>query len=347
MQMETHSRVRICFLFMKIKKALTFRASSIGDCLMGKYFLENIHARYPGARLGIVVASRAEMIRDLFTAHPWLEIIEVNRRNPLSIFRLLWSWSGSDVVLTQYAGKAGGRFGLASKFVAHLLARRGGLVGFSDASSWNKYLYDAVLSFERDMAPAKLERQALTKLNIPVALRVPTLSFLPQTSVFERLAVESGRYAIVHLFAGNTGRGLSPKNQRALVSALRERSPGTTLLLSGGKLDREQAERTARGMSDVRVIAGDTSLQDMMELITSANEVVSVDTGMAHITAHLRKPLVVLATCLGLHWWKKEQYGQQAQIQLFTHVEPNGHTFKEYPDCINNVDMQEVARTAL
>ncbi|MEK7114207.1 MAG: hypothetical protein AAB850_01520, partial [Patescibacteria group bacterium] len=103
---------------MEIKKALTFRASSIGDCLMGKYLLENIHAAYPHARLGIVVASRAEMIRDLFAAYPWLEVIEANRRNPVSLFSLWKKYHESDLVVTQYAGKLGGKFGLASKLFA-------------------------------------------------------------------------------------------------------------------------------------------------------------------------------------------------------------------------------------
>lgn len=327
--------------------ALTFRASSIGDCLMGKYFLENVHAAYPEARCAIVVGSHGAMIRDLFSAYPWLEVIEANRRNPSSVLSLLYSWRGSDIVLTQYAGKADGRFSLASKFVARILARRGGLVGFTDAFLWNRYLYDVVISFDRNTAPAELERHALAKLNIPIALSVPTLSFFPQTSVFKRLAVEPGRHVIVHLFAGNTGRGLSPENQRALVGALHEKFPDITLLLSGGKQNRAKAEEISAGISDVRVIAGETSLQDMMELISSAIEVVSVDTGIAHITAQLQRPLVVLATCVGLHWWKEEQYGPQASIRLFTHAEPNGHTFKEYPDCINGVDMQEVAQAAL
>jgi len=331
---------------MEVKKAITFRASSIGDCLMGKYFLENVHAAYPLAQCAIVVSSRGAMIRDLFVAYSWLEVIEVNRRKPLGVLHLLYAWLGSDVVLTQYAGKAGGRFSFASKIVARILTKRGSLIGFADSSPWNKYIYDRVLSFARDTAPAELERQALIKLNIPVATPVPTLSFLHQKSVFERLAIKYERYAIVHLFAGNAGRGLSPENHRALVGALHEKLPGITLLLSGGESNRVQAGEAARGMSDVRVIAGDTSLQEMMELIASATVVISVDTGIAHITAHLRKPLVVLASCLGLHWWKEEQYDRQAPVRLFTHVEPNGHVFKEYPDCINGVDMKEVALTA-
>ncbi len=329
---------------MEIKKALTFRASSIGDCLMGKYFLENIHVAYPGSRCAIIVGSRGAMIRDLFAAYPWLEVIEVNRRNPVSVLRLLWLWRGSDIVLTQYAGKIGGRFSLASKFVARLLASRGSLIGFTDTSSWNRYLYDKILIFEKNIAPAVLERQALIELSVPIAVPTPTLSFLPQEAVLKRIAVAPGRYMVVHLFASNMGRGLSPENRRVLVNNLHAQFPSMILLISGGKQDRVQAEEVASGIPNVYVIAGDASLQDMMQIISSATGVISVDTGIAHMAAQLHKPLVVLASCLGLHWWKEEQYGKNEFFKLFTHVEPGGHTFKDYPDCINEIDMKDSSR---
>ena len=63
-----------------VKKALTFRASSIGDALMGKYFLENIHKEFPEAICGLLVGSRGKMLRELFSAYPWLEVWEVNRK---------------------------------------------------------------------------------------------------------------------------------------------------------------------------------------------------------------------------------------------------------------------------
>ncbi len=331
---------------MKIKKAVTFRASSIGDCLMGKYFLENVHAAYPKAKCAMVVGSRSAMIRDLCVAYPWLEIIEVNRRNPVSIMRLLWQWWNSDLVLTQYAGKEGGRFSLASKYIGRLLACRGGFIGFADTFPWNKYLYDKILQFSRNAAPAMLERQALSELTIPIAFPTPSLSFSQDTSLLQRIGVQSGRYAVVHLFAGNKGRGLAPKNQRALLSAFHEQLPGLTLLVSGGEQDEVQAEEVCKGIPDTRNIAGGTSLQEMLQIIDSAAGVVSVDTGMAHIAAQLKKPLIVLCSCLGLHWWQEEQYGRKTSLQIFTFTEPNGHVFKEYPDCLNNIDMKNAARAA-
>lgn len=330
---------------MEIKKALTFRASSIGDCLMGKYLLENIRTKFPKARLGIVVASRAGMIRDLFAAYPWLEVIEANRRNPSSLWSLWRNFHGSDLVVTQYAGKMGGSFGLASKLFARVLAKKRGFIGFTDASSWNMFLYDKLVPMRHDIAPAELERMTLHITSIPIAFGHPMMQYIPIPNVTERFESVSGNYIVVHLFAGNVGRGLSPDKKRELLVALAKKLPDIRLVISGGVTDREEALMVARTLP-ATVIAGEATLQELMNLIMKSRGVVSVDTGIAHMAAQLGKPLIVLATCVGLHWWKKEQYGADAPVRLFTYHETQGHVAKDFPDCINTIDMQEVARTA-
>ena len=332
---------------MTVSKALTFRASSIGDCLMGKYLLENIHANSPEARLGIVVASRGAMLRDVFAAYPWLEIIEVNRRSPRALASLLKDFYGSDVVVTQYAGKQGGRFGFASKLSARILARRGGLIGFTDASRFNSVLYDKLIPHALTAAPAALEREALRAAGIPIEYEHPAMQCVSMPHVLEKFGL-SKNYVVVHLFAGNKGRGLSPEKKRELLTRLAEKLPDTRLVISGGAADREEALAAAQNLP-ATVIAGDASLQELMNLIRASRGVVSVDTGVAHITAQFGKPLIVLATCLGLHWWGKEQYGTDAPISLLTCAGlcATGHLYKTYPDCLNTIDMEEFARKVL
>src|SRR5579859_4479491 len=107
-----------------IRKALTFRASSLGDCLMGVYFLQQVRAQYPDAHCAIVVASRGAMVRDLGAAYPWIEVYEANRRSPRTLLRLARRFWRSDLVTTQYTG---GTFPLVGKIFARMLARRGAL----------------------------------------------------------------------------------------------------------------------------------------------------------------------------------------------------------------------------
>ena len=329
---------------MEIKKALTFRASSIGDCLMGKYLLENIHAAFPQARLGIVVAGRAAMIRDLFAAYPWLEVIEANRRTPRALLSLWRDFQGSDLVVTQYAGKQGGTFGLASKLVARLLAKRGGLVGFNDTSKVNRFLYDRLVPVNSDIAVAEHARGALRAVGIQISLPFPALQYVEDSNVLATFKLEAGKCIVVHLFAGNKSRGLSSDKKRELLIALNKKFLDIRLVISGGAADREEAIRIAAGVP-ATVIAGEATLQDMMNLIAESRAVVSVDTGIAHIAAQLGKPLIVMSTCLGRNWWFPEQYGKDAPIHILSRGDlcAAGHVYKEYPDCMNEIDMNEVA----
>jgi ADP-heptose:LPS heptosyltransferase len=325
-----------------ITKALTFRAASIGDCLMGKYMLDNIHAHYPDARLGIVVSTRAGMIRDLLSAYPYIEVIEANRRSPQSLWRLWRRWRGSDVVVTQYAGKAGGRFGAASKLFARLLGTT--LVGFTDTAWFNKFLYDILLPFDPAVSPAEHERRALRAAGFEVPLPYPVLQVSPGQGALAAFGVEAGRYAVVHLFSGSTKRGLSADKKRALIAALRTALPNLQLLVTGGTADKAEAEHAAAG-SGARVIAGEASLVHMQELVAHSALVVSLDTGMAHIAAQLGRPLVVLSTCLGLFWWGSDQYGAGVPAALVTnpvHTEA-GHAYVDYPECLD-VSVEVVAK---
>ncbi len=331
---------------MKIEKALTFRASSIGDCLMGKYLLENIHVESPHARLGVVVASRGAMIRDLFAAYPWLHVIEANRRNPKSVFSLWQDFHGSDLVVTQYSGKKGGRFGLASKLAARILAKGGGLIGFADTSRWNSILYDRLLPVRSGVAVVEREREALKAAKVQLFFPFPTLKCVRNDTVCAKFHLEAGKYIVAHFFAGSSGRGMNPKRCRKLLTALRHALPkDMSIVVSGAQADREPALAIARGI-DAKVIAGEATLQDMMNLIQQGRAVISVDTGMAHITAQLGKPLIVMTTCLGRNWWFPEQYGESAPITVFSRDDLciSGHTYTNYPACLDMVSIEEVTK---
>lgn len=332
---------------MEVKKALTFRASSIGDCLMGKYLLENIHAKFPQARLGIVIGSRGTMIRDLFAAYPWLEVIEANRWSPAALFSLFKNFHESDLVVTQYAGKPGGRFSLSSKLAARVLARRGGLIGFTDISRWNNFLYDYLVPVSFNSAVAERERAALRAAGIPLSLPFPTVQCVEDRSVLHKFKLESGKFMVAHLFAGNAARGLHPDKKRKLLTALARKLPDIRLLISGGGADREEAVRVTENIP-ATIIAGETTLQELTNLISESRGVVSVDTGMAHIAAQLGTPLIVMRTCVGRQWWLPGQYGRGAPIAVFDCDAAcgDGHLAKAYPACMNAIDMEEVAKKA-
>src|SRR6185295_3149665 len=176
------------------------------------------------------VGSRSAMIKDLVSAYPWIEVIEANRKNPIALIMLWQAWRNSDVVLTQYAGKAGGKFALLSKLAACTLAKGGGLIGFSDTSAWNRFLYSTMVPQSTDISPAELERRALKAIGLLVPLPFPTLTHIP-TKVLNHFSLESRNYIVVHLFAGAKARGLGVEKNRLLLESLSKAFPNLPLVL--------------------------------------------------------------------------------------------------------------------
>jgi ADP-heptose:LPS heptosyltransferase len=288
------------------------------------------------------------MIRDLFLGSPYIEVMETNRRDMKGLLHLWQKFHSSDIVVTQYAGKHGGQFGLASKLAARALAKRGALIGFKDVSGWNKFLFNHLLPVRPDYPVVEHEREALRAAGLEVYIPYPRLVVEKRDAVLERFQLTAGEYIVSHFFAGNPGRSISPLKARELVVELQKEFPGTTLVLSGGGDDRQQAEEIVEGLQNVLVVAGSVSLQDMMQVLGASRGVVSVDTGVAHISAQLEVPLVVLRTCLGPNWWFPEQYGPNIPAAQFSREDlcmPK-HIKKNYPDCINEVAMREVANGA-
>lgn len=326
---------------MKLRKALTFRASSIGDCLMGKYLLENIHRAYPEAQCSLLVADKSGMVRDLLAAYPWIDIVEANTRNPKTILSAFQRLHFSDVTVTQYSGR--GSFSASSKLFARVLTRFGRLAGFTDSWPFNSLVFDHLIPFSMRRAMRLHECDALTTLGIPVTLPEITLVYNDDNTVLEQLNLTDGSYIILNLFSGSRGRGLSLEHQikiaRTIVGAFGDRMK---IVLTGGPSD-ELLMRSIKELSPALVLASGISMQALVTLVAKSKAVVSLDTGVAHIAAQTGVPLVVMRTCWGYNWWIKDQYSRDG-IAVLAHDElcTNGHIAKDFPECLGAISAEEV-----
>ncbi len=328
---------------MRIRKAVVFRASSLGDSLMGKYLLENVRAAYPDARVAFVVGSKGDMIRDFFEAYPWMEVIEASRKKPLGIMRVLTRFFWSDLVVTQYTGK-GGAFSTMSKLMARVLAKPGGLIGFHDSWKWNKVIYSKLLDFSVDRATVEHDRNALRAAGVPILLPAPTYRFTPVEGVLEKFGLERGNYIALHLFSGGVKRGLSFDKKKELLYAVLQVAQ-LPVVLTAAPFEAAELAEIAEGLHEVQAVCD--SPRELATVLSGASSVVSLDTGAAHIAAQIGKPLVVLGTCMGRPWWRKEQYPQN--IPFFTRADlcTDGHKWVDHPACLNEVAMESVAAAVI
>ena len=148
-------------------------------------------------------------------------------------------------------------------------------------------------------------------------------------------------YVAVHLFSGSNARGLSPERKRALIEAL-ALLPLTLVVTGSAK------ETASLGTLPPNALSVETSLQELAHLIDHSAGMVSLDTGAAHIAAHLRKPLVVLSSCVGVQWWNKDMYGESVPTALFERIDvcKGGHDYSGYAQCLDIIDFGEVAARA-
>jgi ADP-heptose:LPS heptosyltransferase len=327
-----------------IKKVLLFKAASLGDNLMGKYFFENIKAQFPDARYGVVVGSKSGMIKDLLKAYPWIEVIEVNRKHPLKLLQFIFSWWRTDISVIQYTKT---KFSTPSKLIARLITKRGGLVGFEDSWPYNKYLFDILLETAMaDKNPihstVEHERKALRTLGLTVPVKDLNLKFTENKKFLEKFNIKPEEYIVAHLFSGNKGRGLSPEYKLNLVKLMYEKFGALyKLVLTGGKEDREEIKEIEKFVP-VLNLAGAVTIQELINVIHTARAVVSLDTGAGHIAAHLKKPLVILRTCLGRLWWMEDQYKNLPTVLCYENSCLKGHEYKDYPDCLNKIKAQDI-----
>lgn len=330
-----------------VKKALTLRAASIGDTLMGKYFLENIHAVWPDAELTLLVGSRSGMISDLLTGYTWLRVVEVNRKNLPKLVRSWRQLRGEDITLTQYAENS---FSLPSKIFARAVTKRGGLVGFEDRFWGNTFLYDTLVPFNGEEGSEGMiveEQKALTAAGLRVAVPDLTLQFVDDPGVCARFGVESKKYVIAHLFSGNEGRSVSPAKRASIVGALRDSLPTShQLLLTGVTGEYGEAVAAAQGMSGIHVLAGKTTVQELINLLARAGAVVALDSGAAHLSAHLGTPLVVLTRVAALKgWWSSAMYNNKPSVLVNHDADDTAPRDGVYPPSLETIDNSTIVAT--
>ena len=292
-----------------MKKVFTMRAASIGDALMGKYLLENVHSVYPDAKCYLLVSQREKMIKDLLSAYTWIEVLHVNRKKPVSLFKTILKLWGCNFTVTQYSHTA---FSMPSKLFARLVTSHGCLVGFEDKSKWNKLIYSHLLPKKFNEVTKLLEQKALLSMGIKPTIEELTLKYKEDTTAFDKINKSAG-YILLHLFSGSIGRGLSDENRARVVKAVVKGAGNIPVFLTGTSAQRDDAKKATCGTS-AEVIAGDTSIKSLVTLIDKSIVVVSLDTGVGHIAAHLKKPSIILSSFQTQGWWNKPQYGSHVTV---------------------------------
>lgn len=80
----------------------------------------------------------------------------------------------------------------------------------------------------------------------------------------------------------------------ALAGMIRQAHPDATIVLLGSGKDRPVCEEIATAVPGVRNLAGETALEQAIAIIAGATAMVTNDSGLMHVAAALRRPLVAV-----------------------------------------------------
>jgi ADP-heptose:LPS heptosyltransferase len=330
-----------------INKALTLRASSLGDCLMGKYFLENIRAQFPGAQCTLLVGSRGNMIQDLLKGYVWLHVLEVNRKDWRGVLKARSDLHGEDITLTQYSERP---FSLPSKIFGRFVTKSGGFIGFDDHAAISKILYDRIIPFEGEIHSRGMiieEQRALEAAGLSLSVPELGLEYVHDEKVLAKFGLTGGQYVLAHLFSGAEGRSFSQQKRIEIVRTVRSAlPPDFKIVLTGGPGDKTRADEAAQGLEGVLNITGQTTIQELINLIDNARVIVALDTGAAHIAAHLKKPLAIMTRTEALNgWWGRPMYNDRPHVLCNKLMDDTLPRKEIYPPSLETIDLAIIADT--
>lgn len=295
------------------KKAILFQNGGIGDFLMALFLAEQLK-KYGGAeKIYIIVHRVGEFLRGFMDGYPYISLIEVSGKRPLSFVQIFKLFGRDNVVILP---PTIGKFQLRLKFLARVLALPPGgfLVGFQDSGILCSALYSKVLPYNINQLFIETMRDILRALKIESAEKTPRLIIEPSPKIVDSLNLSNKRYIFFHPFASAPRRCFSQEDAIDLANFILSMPREHYAVISGAEHERERIEKIIkRSKNPGRLIAViGASPQELSALIEKAELFIGVDTGITHMACFLGKRALVVAQNATPHWFP--YYNKEAKI---------------------------------
>ena len=268
-----------------VPRIVLIKTAAIGDTIILSAMVDEIKRQYPRSSITVICSHNNLSMVKLIRGVDDIFIFEMKR--PLQSFSALRHLGHFDLLLDFGPWP---RINAVISWMAHADYK----VGFKRAHMYRHYVYDKWVEHLDTVHEIDNYRNILSGVGIQPVDILP--SFIPSSN---GLTPETP-YVVFHQYPGG-----SMENQRKWsevcwvdLGKRLHQMYHVHILLSGANMDAEAAEHTAQLLRQVGVpvenIAGKCSLSDMVAILAKARLVVSVNTGIMHLAAAVRAPLVVL-----------------------------------------------------
>ena len=274
----------------QIKTIGTFAFAAIGDSILSSSLLPGLRNKYPVARI-IVFASQANAsIYTLIAGYDELVILPITE--PAKALQTLRKYSLDILIDTSQWTKLSALYSLLLK------ARF--KIGFWTKGQYRHFSYDVVVDHLDSIHEIENFQNLLKPLNIT--------GFNKAALNFERIAQQDLNasevkrmkpYIVFHPWASGTRSELREWPTSYWVKLAKKiLAKNFNIVITGSDQNQPDAfnfEKLIKANDDrIKVIAGDASLLQTAKVIQDAIAVISVNTGIAHLSDHLGVPTIAL-----------------------------------------------------
>lgn len=266
-------------------RIMVLKTAAIGDTILMDAVIKEIKSQYPQSEITFVCSkSNLAMVKILEDID---RVILFRMNSPLSSLQQVRSLGIYDFVL-DFAPwpriNALISWAVLAKFK----------VGFRRRNMYRHYIYDIAVEHRDDLHEIENYR------NILKAACISVHGFIPQLIVNAEMPKIFSKYVVFHIFPGGSSvhlRSWSSNNWIELGRRIGSKY-GCKIVFTGGIEDAENATAIAKKVqgegTDAVSIAAKYPLKDIPTILANADLVISVNTGIMHMSAAVNVPLIAL-----------------------------------------------------
>jgi ADP-heptose:LPS heptosyltransferase len=341
----------VVFLGLLKKKNRTVPASidriailnigSIGDNVLMSAVLCDLRSQYPNANISAFTGGTNYYIVQLIQGID--RIIQLPITNPINAVKIIRE-SGAWDVLFDFGPWP--RLNAIYSFFFKAKCK----VGFITAGQFRHYVYDIKISHSSQIHEIENHRN-LVRSFYKGTSHFPSLRIVEDAGI-KALIQKLGKYCIIHPWPGGYKSYMKQWADAKWVQLIeRIKNDYDYIVLTGAPSDVKKSAELYSMIQRVAVcekvmdVAGKYSLSQMVFLIRHASKVISIDTGIAHISAALHKPQICIQGPANSKRWAP--YNSNTRVVI-----PSKGTFGylsygyEYDrargNCMNNISVEQV-----
>jgi heptosyltransferase I len=276
----------------QIKKIGILKTAAIGDTVLLSAIIKDLHKYYPKADI-ILFAAKDNAILAPFIPHlskcvilpvkNGLKAIKQIRKYQVDILLDFGAWPRINAIL--------------SFFVKAKIK-----IGFNTKGQYRHYIYDHAIEHNGQIHEIDNYRNLISRLGVK-SKSLPILKYYSKTIP---AFLKQKKHIVFHLWCA----GGHPEAKQWPLNYWKELfdflNANFSIVLTGNKKNFSQNEyfiKLCNQPSNLHNVAGKISLSDTMAILKKASLVISVNTGIMHVTAAINVPLIALSGATNIARW--------------------------------------------